>query len=150
MSDLVLRLLERSHGHLGWLAVASLFHPALLLRRRGRRAVVSVCVATSLTTLAAAMGAGIYPSYRRVLKHSLFVEHPSVAWWFERKEHLAVGVVTFAWIGLVAHLGATRCRGQSQSLLICESIAHRAYVIAALLSIVVAVVGVITSATATF
>lgn len=149
MSDLTwLRLLERVHGHLGWLTVAALLHPAILLRRPTRRAPLAASLATLLTTLTASLGALAYPSYRALLKQALFREHPAIGWSFERKEHLAVGVFAFAWVGLVAHLAAPRLPEPERPRV--AAVAHRAYAIAAGFAAVVAGIGTVVSVVGTF
>ena len=94
MSTLALRIVERLHGHLGWLAVIALLHPAIFLRRPKRRAPLSVVLATLTVSLTAAFGFVLYPPYRNLLKQRLFVQAPAIGWLFERKEHLAVGALT--------------------------------------------------------
>jgi len=137
---LFLRVLERVHGHLGWLSVAALLHPAILLRNRRRRAKLAVLLATSLVTVTALLGATIYPEYRARLKQSIFVEAPAVGWMFERKEHLAVGGVVFALVGCAAYLALPMFEDAARVTV--ARLAHRAFVIAFLLSAVVAVLGV--------
>ena len=138
---LVLRALERVHGHLAWLAVAALLHPALLLRDPRRRARVSVSLATGLVVVAAALGAGIYGEYRARLKQRIFIESPTLGWMFERKEHLAVGVVAFALAGCAAHLGVGLVRVEAHGLALAR-LAHRAFVLAFVMALVVATIGV--------
>jgi hypothetical protein len=143
MSDFALRLLERIHGHLGWLAVVALLHPAILLRNPKRRARLAVALTTVLVTLAGGLGALIYPSYRTHLKQSIFVATPRIGWLFERKEHLAVGAIVFAWIGCIAHFAARADVGDRQAVF--AKIAFQAYVVAAALCAIVAVFGVVVS-----
>ena len=101
-----LRFFAQLHGHVGWLLVASLMHPALLLRAgRGRGLAI---VATSLSVLATCSGALLYPSYRVLVKRSLFLDDPRLGWAFERKEHLAFAAASFALLGLVASELANR------------------------------------------
>src|SRR5262249_49004522 len=90
MSLLVLRVLERIHGHLGWLSVAALLHPAIFLRNPRRRARLAVALATAFTVTTGLLGGYVYPEYRNRLKQHIFIEAPRVGWLFERKEHLAV------------------------------------------------------------
>lgn len=146
--ELLLRLLERVHGHAGWLAVAALLHPVIVLRSRSRRAPVAAWTSTLLVSTVASLGAGLYPSYRVLLKQAIFRENPTVGWWFERKEHLAVGAVAFAWIGLVCHLGALSGDSTSQKRL--AALAHRAYAAAFLLAATVATIGTIVAANRSF
>ena len=149
MTDLTwLRLLERVHGHLGWLTVASLLHPAILLRRPGRRAPLAAGAATAFTTLTAALGATAYPSYRALLKQALFRENPALGWCFERKEHLAVGVLAFAWAGLVAHLAAPGFPEPARTRV--AAFAHRAYALAAAFAAIVAGIGTLVAVTTSF
>jgi hypothetical protein len=140
-ATLLLRLLERVHGHLGWLSVGALLHPAILLRQRRRRARLSVSLATGFVVVTALLGAYIYPSYRDRIKQHLFIEAPKLGWMFERKEHLAVGAVAFALVGCVSHLALPFVAGggPEQSL---ARLAHRAFVLAFVFALVAAVLGV--------
>src|SRR5262249_32749606 len=98
MSDLIVRLLERVHGHVGWLAALALAHPALLLRRPRRNVLGVATAATVLVTLAASLGALLYPAYRGSIKPLLFATAPAAGALFERKEHLGVAALVLAWI----------------------------------------------------
>ncbi|GDX80507.1 hypothetical protein LBMAG42_23180 [Deltaproteobacteria bacterium] len=146
--ELVLRLLARLHGHAGWLAVAALLHPVIVLRSPMRRARGAAWASTLLVSAVAGLGAGLYPSYRALLKQAIFQQNPTVGWWFERKEHLAVGAVTFAWIGLLCHLAAARADSTSQKRL--AALAHRAYAAAFFLALSVATIGTIAAANRSF
>lgn len=152
-SLVVLRAVEHLHGHLGWLAVAALAHPAFLLRNPRRRAPLVAVAATSLVTVVGALGAWLYPSYRVVIKRALFVESTAVGYLFERKEHLAVAVVAFAWVGMILHLRArlggvdASPRESRESL---AKAAHVAYVAAAIVAFAVATLGTIVASTRTF
>ena len=130
------------HGHVGWLAVAALLHPALVLRRPGRRAPWATGLSTSAVVVTAALGATIYPEYRVQLKQKLFLESPSLGWCFERKEHLALFALTLAATGWVLHAAAPRF-GESRALV--ERGAHRAYVAAFVLALATAVLGLAVS-----
>jgi hypothetical protein len=134
-----MRLLERIHGHLGWLAVLALLHPAILLRNPRRRARTAVVLATLVVTLAAGLGAWIYPDYRYWIKPGIFRELEWLGWCFERKEHLAVGALAFAWFGCVAHLSLGYVQESLQPRM--AVLAHRAYVAAAVLATIVAILG---------
>lgn len=137
------RLLAHVHGHLGWLVVAALSHPAVLLRKVGRRAPLATTLATATTLVTAVIGAAIYPRYREVIKPTLFVEHPSLGWAFERKEHLAVFAAVFALSGWIAHRAAD-ARPELAPL------AQRAYVVALGCSVVAATIGVLVAAARSF
>jgi hypothetical protein len=142
MTDVLwLRVLERIHGHLGWLAVAALVHPAIVLRNPKRRARLSVGLTTLMVALTWGLGAWIYPEYRARIKQHIFIELPKLGWCFERKEHLAVGVGVFTLIGCIAHLAGPTFEGESTRLLM-SKLAHRAFVVACGLAITVAVLGV--------
>lgn len=149
MSLLLLRVLERVHGHLGWLAVAALLHPAILLRKPRRRARASVVLATLAVLATGLLGGTIYPSYRSRLKQHLFVEAPRVGWMFERKEHLAVGAIAFALVGLVAHLAAPGFERDASRLAL-GRLAHRSYVVAFALALAVATIGVAVASRTSF
>jgi len=135
--SLVLRLLAHLHGHMGWLAAAALVHPALLLRRTGRRARWVCLAATAIVTFAAAIGAAIYPGYRTLVKPVLFAEAPALGWAFERKEHLAVAAVVLSWVGLVA-CWTDRHRPRAAPP---AGMAQAAYLASAVLAIVSALLG---------
>jgi hypothetical protein len=137
---LLLRVLERVHGHLGWLAVAALLHPAVLLRRPKRRARLSVSLATGLVVVTALLGGYVYPEYRVRLKHSIFVEAPRLGWMFERKEHLAVGAVAFTLAGFIAHLSLPWMEESAAAAM--SRFAHRSFVVAFVLAFAVACIGV--------
>lgn len=145
--ELALRLLERIHGHAGWLAVAALLHPVIVLRSPGRRARGAAWSSTLLVSAVAGLGASLYPSYRSLLKQAIFQENATLGWWFERKEHLAVGAVCFAWVGLLCHLAAHRESAFQKRL---AALAHRAYAAAFLSAGVVATIGTIVAANRSF
>lgn len=149
MSLGLLRVLEHVHGHVGWLAVAALLHPAILLRNPKRRAPLSVILATALTLASGAMGAFIYPEYRLRLKQQIFIHTPGLGWCFERKEHLAVGALAFAVVGCIAHLSSRRLADDALRESVARA-AHRAYVVAFVLALGVAIFGVAVAATSTF
>lgn len=141
MTTLLLRVLERIHGHLGWLSVAALLHPAIFLRNPKRRARISVALATGFVVATALFGGYIYPLYRERIKQHIFIEWPKLGWMFERKEHLAVGAVAFALAGCMSHLTlplfADEGTKRTMALL-----AHRAFVVAFALALLVAILGV--------
>ena len=143
----VVRLFERVHGHLGWLAVAALVHPAILLRDPRRRADLSVTLSVALVTVAAAVGVGLYGSYTGTLKQQIFLHAPAVGLLFERKEHLAFGAVLLAWTGAVAYtvdVRRPRAAGAPDALRTAlRRLAFHAYVGAAALAAVVATLGTI-------
>ena len=88
-----IRVLTELHGSAGLVAVAALVHPVVLLRTPGRRAPIACWAATAATTVVFGGGLALYGVYRERVKHDLFVTAPSIAWLFERKEHLALGAV---------------------------------------------------------
>ncbi len=135
-----LRLLERIHGHLGWLAVVALLHPVVVLRNPKRRARLSVGLTTVLLVVTASLGAWMYPDYRTRLKQRIFIEAPSWGWAFERKEHLAVAAVAFALVGCIAHFVAPMTPEPARERI--ARTAHLAYVVAFSFALVVASIGV--------
>jgi hypothetical protein len=143
MSDLIVRLIERVHGHLGWLSALALAHPALLLRRPRRNVLGVAIAATVLVTLAAALGALLYPAYRGGVKPLLVAAAPSVGALFERKEHLGVAALVLAWIGLGALALARRRDGAAPDL---GRVAFVAYTGAAFVALIAAGAGLIVSA----
>ncbi len=134
-----IRVAAHIHGHAGWLAAAALVHPAILLRDPRRRAHLSVGLATGLATVAAALGAFIYPAYSAGLRHSIFVGAPQIGWLFERKEHLAFGAIVLVWTGALAYVAAEQGKGDLRAAL--RTIAFRAFALATGLVVVVATLG---------
>ncbi len=55
--------------------------------------------APTLLTAAFLTGLAIYPTYRATVKRVLFASDAALGWTFERKEHLAVFALAFAWAG---------------------------------------------------
>jgi hypothetical protein len=145
------RFVEHLHGHLGWLAVAALFHPAILLRNPAspRRAHFSIALAVGLTTLAAAMGALLYPSYREQLRQPIFAASTTMGYLFERKEHLAFGALLLAWAGTITYASQVGCEdvGTANAL---RKTAHRAFVVAALFALVAAIFGTVVASYRSF
>ncbi len=141
MTTLVLRLLEHVHGHLGWLSVAALLHPAIVLRNERRRARLSVALATGFVVVTALLGVVVYPSYRDLIKQHIFVEAPKLGWMFERKEHLAVGAVSLALAGCVAHLALPVVADDAAKQAFAR-LAHRAFIASFALALIVAILGV--------
>jgi hypothetical protein len=133
------RLLEHVHGHLAVLATAALLHPAWLLRDPRRRARWAASLATASVTLAAALGAWLYPAYRKQLKKPIFLSDFAMGLLFERKEHLAFAAVALAWAGLFLHLSV---RDGSPRSLARARAAHWSFVGAAMLAVVTALLGV--------
>jgi hypothetical protein len=143
------RVGEHVHGHLGWLAAIALVHPAVLLRRRDRRAHLSVGLAVGVATLAGALGAALYPTYRERLRQPLFAQAPTVGYLFERKEHLAFGAVVLAWAGAAAYVGAIKYAdvGGRDAL---RKAAHWAFVASAILGVATALLGTLVASYRTF
>ncbi len=135
----LLRCVEHVHGHLGWLAAAVLVHPAVLLRDGKRRAHAAVATAAGLVTLVAALGAWLYVGYREHLRQRLFIESRTVGLLFERKEHLAFGVLLLAWAGAAAYFASSRAGEATREHL--RKVAYRAFCVSAALAVVVAVLG---------
>jgi hypothetical protein len=141
-----LRLTEHVHGHLGWLAAAALVHPALLLRKPKRTATISVAAAVGLTTLSVALGVYLYGPYRDRLKQHIFLHAPGVGYLFERKEHLAFGVIGLAWAGAIAYFASRRAEDPARL----RAFAARAFAISAALALVTAALGTAVAVYRTF
>ncbi len=99
-------LLARLHGHLGWLGLAVLLHPILLLRRgplsRSGRLTAGLALALIATPYAA--GLSLYPIYRGAVKPDLLAASPRAALAFETKEHLAFFVLMLTLSGVTTAL----------------------------------------------
>ena len=143
-----LRVQEHVHGHVGWLAALALIHPAILLRRTKRKAHLSVVLATSVATLAGVMGVLMYGDYRDRLRQRLFQDSATMGYFFERKEHLAFGAIFLAWAGTVAYFAATRIEGPPREHL--RRAAHWAFVAAAVLCVLTAILGTMVASFKTF
>ena len=141
MTTVWLRVLERVHGHIGWLSVAALLHPAILLRNPKRRARLAVVVATALVVVTAFIGGCMYPSYRERIRRHIFIGAPRIGWLFERKEHLAVGAVGLALAGCLAHLSLPLFVEDETKGTVAR-LAHRAFVASFVLAWLVAILGV--------
>lgn len=146
---MILRVVEHLHGHLGMLATAALWHPAIVLRRENRRAPLAAWLSTSMLTVTGIGGAYLYPPYRSILKQKLFVHAPQIGWMFERKEHLAVGALCLAWAGLIAHLLWNRQQPSAVRSGLARA-AHLSFLGAAILSTLVGIIGVVVAVKTTF
>jgi hypothetical protein len=142
------RLMEHVHGHLGWLAAATLVHPAIVLRSRTRRAHYAVGLATVFVTVAAGIGVALYQTYRERLKQGIFMHAAPIGLLFERKEHLAVGAVLLAWAGAAAYFAAPSAAEPTRGHL--RTIAFRAFCGSASLAVLVAILGTIVAVYRTF
>ena len=141
----ILRWAEHPHGHAGWLTAVALVHPAIVLRKLDRRAPWAVGLSTGLVTVVCTVGALLYEPYRAKLKQGIFQAAPSIGLLFERKEHLAFAALAFAWVGAAAYVAARYTSDATRPTL--RRLAHRAYVVAAGVAVVVACLG---TAVATF
>lgn len=148
MSLFALRILERIHGHLGWLAVIALLHPVIVLRRPKRRAPLAATLSTALALATGILGTTIYPEYRVRLKQAIFLDAPTLGWCFERKEHLGLFAIMFALVGCVAHLAAPSFAKERQELV--ATMAHRAYLAAFALAALAAILGIAVAVQRTF
>jgi len=143
-----LRIAERVHGHLGWLAAIALVHPAILLRHPKRKAHLSVALAVGMVTAVFTGGCLIYPAYREKLRQHIFIEGRSIGFLFERKEHLAFGALLLAWAGALAYFAAARTEGPTRDSL--RKAAHWGFVAASVLALVTASLGIIVAAFKSF
>jgi hypothetical protein len=143
-----IRLAERIHGHLGWLAAIALVHPAILLRNPKRKAPLSVTLSVANVSLVFALGCLIYGAYRDRLRQHIFQEAAPIGYLFERKEHLAFGVLLLAWAGGLAYYAATRVGEPVRGSL--RRASHWAFVIACVLAVVTASLGIVVAAFKTF
>lgn len=138
--------MEHIHGHAGWLTAVALVHPAIVLRRN-RGGAWAVGLSTGLVTAVSAVGVWIYPAYCDQLKQHIFQKAPSIGLLFERKEHLAFAAVAFAWVGAAAFVAAWRTEGTDRTFRV---LAHRAFIAAAGIAILAAILGTTVSTYKTF
>lgn len=136
MTNEALRLLERVHGHIGWLAAAALLHPAIVLRNPRRRARLSAVLSAVFATAAGVFGAVIYPAYSRSVRRVVYTASVRYGLLFERKEHLAFAAVGLAIAGCLLHLSAEKDEHRARA-------AHIAFVASAALTTAVAAMGTI-------
>lgn len=137
----IARVAQHVHGHLGWLAAAVLVHPAILLRHHRRRAHLAVALAAIFPATVGALGMWIYGPYRDRIKQSIFMDAPSIGLLFERKEHLAFGAILLSWAGAAAYFLALRSEDPLRETL--RTLAFRAFVAAAALALLTAVLGTV-------
>jgi hypothetical protein len=142
------RIVEHAHGHAGWLAVAALLHPAILLRDPRRRADLSVALAALVVTAVGGAGVWLYVEYRERIKQQIFIQAPGIGYLFERKEHLAFGAILFAWTGTIAYFGARRAEGEVLRAL--RRTSFYSFVAAFLLALASAVLGTVVASYKTF
>jgi hypothetical protein len=142
------RVGEHIHGHIAWLAVAALVHPAILLRHTRRRAHMAVGFAVALVTCASALGIALYPAYRAALRQPIFARSATVGYLFERKEHLAFGVLILSWTGAVTYAAAAFAEVAVREPL--RRAAHWAFTAAAVLAAVTAALGTAVAAFQSF
>jgi len=143
-----LRIREHLHGHLGWLAVLALAHPAILLRNHRRQAHLSVALAVGVSTLAAALGVWLYGPYRAQLRQPIFAFAPSVGYLFERKEHLAFAAVVLGWAGGTAYFGAVTAGADVRDPM--RRAAHWAFVCSTACAAIAALLGTLVATYRTF
>jgi hypothetical protein len=146
----IVRVAEHIHGHLGWLAAAILAHPAILLRHPKRRAHLAVALAVAFPTVVGAIGMWMYGPYRDRIKQSIFIDARWIGLLFERKEHLAFGAILLSWAGGAAYVLAAWADAASSSRESLRTLAFRAFVAAAVLALIVAVLGTVVASFRTF
>jgi hypothetical protein len=142
------RIREHLHGHLGWLAVLALAHPAVLLRNHRRRAHLSVVLAVGVSTLAAGLGVSIYGPYRERLRQPIFASARSLGYLFERKEHLAFAAVLLGWVGAATYFGALPAASDVRGPL--RLAAHWAFVVSTACALIAAALGTVVATYRTF
>jgi hypothetical protein len=145
-----LRLAEHVHGHLGWLAAIALVHPAILLRNPKRRAHLAVSLSVLVVTAVGAIGVALYQPYREKLKQGIFQSAPTIGFLFERKEHLAFGVIILCWAGAVAYFAATKGGETAPARMPLRRFAFWAFVCSTCLALATATLGTIVASYRTF
>ncbi|MGH7329489.1 MAG: hypothetical protein ACREJX_14175 [Polyangiaceae bacterium] len=146
-----MRLMEHVHGHLGWMSVAVLIHPAIVLWRKPR-ADWAVGLALAFTTFVGGLGVWLYGAYREKIKQSIFIASPRIGLFFERKEHLAFGAIALAWVGALAYFAgrvkATELDPSTRDSL--REASRTAFLASAVLAFVAATLGTVVATFKTF
>lgn len=143
--------MEHVHGHLGWMSVAVLIHPAIVLWRKPR-ADWAVGLALGFTTVVGGIGVWLYSAYRDRVKQALFIASPRVGFLFERKEHLAFAAIALAWVGSLAYFAA-RAKASELDPGVRESLrraSRTAFTASAALAFVAATLGTVVATFKTF
>lgn len=111
MSLEALRLLERAHAILAWIATIALLISAVLALRRGpstRGLLGAGALGGALLLGTGALGLLLDEGYRSRLRQRLFLSSPDLGWLFERKLHLAFGAALLFVAGLASLLAFRR------------------------------------------
>jgi hypothetical protein len=122
MSGLAYQLFGILHGSLG-ASVLALLALTVWVGRRGESASFGsgLVFCSMLQLLQAWFGLTLHTHYEGRLRRVVFQQAPSLAWWLERKEHLAVGAIVLTWCALAAHHASRRGGGRSQAYGRCAS-----------------------------
>lgn len=111
MSLEALRLLERAHAILAWIATIALLFSAVVALRKGpsaRGLLGASALGGALLLGTGALGLLLDEGYRSRLRQRLFLASPDLGWLFERKLHLAFGAMLLAVAGLASLVALRR------------------------------------------
>ena len=116
MTDYAFQFVGLVHGSIG-AAMLALLVLSVWLEKRGKRqsfgAGLALCAALQLVQAGA--GLTLSAHYEGRLRRMFFLQNPSLAWWLERKEHLAVGAVALTFCALAAHLASVHASEARQA-----------------------------------
>jgi hypothetical protein len=145
VNDIQFQIFGIVHGSVGAALLALLVLSAWLDRRGESESFGSgLAIASVLQVVQAAGGLLLHGHYEANVRRLLFVRAPALAWWVERKEHIAVGAVVLTWCAFSSHRAACRAAKDSrQAYGRAASLAARS---AALLSLMTFTIGVVAAA----
>jgi len=148
VTDYAFQFIGVVHGSFGAAMLALLVLSAWLELRGERESFgAGLVVCSAFQVLQAAVGLALASHYEGRLRRVMFVRSPSLGWWLERKEHLAIGAIALTWCALAAHLAAANAQGAQQAGY--RGAARRAAWCAAGLSFVSFAIGVVVAASMT-
>jgi hypothetical protein len=115
VTDRAFQLVGIVHGSLGAAMLALLVLSAWLELRGERESFgAGLLVCSLFQLLQAGVGLALSSHYEGRLRRLLFLRSPSLGWWLERKEHLAIGAIALTWCALAAHGAALRASETQQ------------------------------------
>ena len=103
-------------------------------------------ISSALQAVLAGLGIVLDRHYQQSMRQVVSVRAPSLVWWLQRKELVAIVAVVLTWGALAAHIGARRQQGAGDRRSALKRAATRAAQGAALCSLLAFTVGVVFAA----